>query len=78
MEKDARIYVAGDTGLAGSALAARLRTEGHVRILSRRHAALDLTRQEDVEAFFEAERPEYVFLPAALMGGIVANAPRPC
>ena len=77
MDRDSRIYIAGHTGLVGSALDARLRADGHTRILTRRHADLDLTRQSEVESFFEAERPEYVFLAAARVGGIGANAARP-
>jgi GDP-L-fucose synthase len=77
MDRDSRIYVAGHTGLVGSALDACLRADGHRRILTRRHADLDLTRQREVESFFETERPEYVFLAAARVGGIGANAARP-
>lgn len=73
MEKDAKIYVAGHRGLVGSALMRQLAARGYTNLLTRTHAELDLTRQADVEAFFAAERPEYVFLAAAKVGGILAN-----
>ncbi|MEJ5210005.1 MAG: GDP-L-fucose synthase [Burkholderiales bacterium] len=73
MEKDAKIYVAGHGGLVGSALMRQLTARGYTNLLTRTHAELDLTRQADVEAFFAAERPEYVFLAAAKVGGILAN-----
>ncbi len=73
MDKDSRIYVAGHRGLAGSAILRRLRAEGYTNIVVRRHAELDLTKQDQVERFFASERPEYVFLAAAYVGGIVAN-----
>ncbi len=73
MEKNARIYVAGHRGLVGSAIVRRLRAEGYSDIILRTSAELDLTRQADVERFFEQERPEYVFLAAAKVGGILAN-----
>lgn len=77
MEKDARIYVAGHTGMVGSAIVRRLRKEGYANLLLRTHAQLDLTRQEQVEALFAAEKPEYVFLAAAKVGGIQANSEEP-
>ncbi len=73
MEKEAKIYVAGHRGMVGSAIVRELQRQGYNNILTRTHAELDLTRQEAVEAFFAAERPEYVFLAAAKVGGIVAN-----
>ncbi|MCS7080831.1 MAG: GDP-L-fucose synthase [Chloracidobacterium sp.] len=73
MEKDAKIYVAGHRGLVGSALVRRLQAEGFTNLVLRTRAELDLTRQADVEAFFAAERPAYVFLAAAKVGGILAN-----
>ncbi|BDV00887.1 GDP-L-fucose synthase [Thermodesulfomicrobium sp. WS] len=73
MPIDARIYVAGHRGLVGSALMRQLTARGYTNLLTRTHAELDLTRQADVEAFFAAERPEYVFLAAAKVGGIYAN-----
>jgi GDP-L-fucose synthase len=69
----ARIYVAGHRGLVGSAIWRRLQEAGYERLLTRRHAELDLTEPAAVQAFFEAERPEYVFLAAAKVGGIQAN-----
>jgi len=73
MEKDAKIYVAGHRGMVGSAIARELTRQGYTNILTRTHAELDLTRQQEVEDFFAAEKPEYVFLAAAKVGGIVAN-----
>jgi len=73
MEKGAKIYVAGHRGLVGSAIVRKLREECFTNLLLRTHAELDLTRQGEVEAFFESERPEYVFLAAARVGGILAN-----
>ncbi|AEP12970.1 MULTISPECIES: GDP-L-fucose synthase [Chloracidobacterium] len=73
MEKDAKIYVAGHRGLVGSAIVRKLRAEGYTNLLLRTRAELDLTRQMEVEAFFAAERPAYVFLAAAKVGGILAN-----
>jgi GDP-L-fucose synthase len=77
MEKSARIFVAGHRGLVGSAIARALSSAGHDRLLLRTHRELDLSRQTDVEKFFEHERPEYVFLAAARVGGILANDTRP-
>ena len=73
MHKDARIYVAGHRGLVGSAIVRRLQAAGHQNPLLRTHAELDLTDEHATRAFFEATRPEYVFLAAAKVGGIVAN-----
>jgi len=73
MNPQAKIYVAGHRGLAGSSIVRRLRAAGHDNLVHRTHAELDLTDQAAVEAFFEAERPEYVFLAAAKVGGIHAN-----
>jgi len=73
MEKEAKVYVAGHTGLVGSAILRRLRELGYNNIVVRTHAELDLTRQADTEAFLEEERPQYVFLAAAKVGGILAN-----
>jgi len=77
MRTDSRIYVAGHRGLAGSAIVRRLRDGGYGNLLLRTHAELDLTDQGAVRAFFAAERPEYVFLAAAKVGGILANSTRP-
>ena len=70
----AKIYIAGHRGLVGSAIVRKLKKEGYNNLVVRSHSELDLTRQEDVEAFFEKERPEYVFLAAARVGGILANS----
>lgn len=74
IRKDAKIYIAGHRGMVGSAIARRLAAEGYSHLVLRSHAELDLTRQQDVETFFERERPEYVFLCAAKVGGILANS----
>ncbi|MHB0983882.1 MAG: GDP-L-fucose synthase family protein [Thiobacillus sp.] len=73
MDKNARIYIAGHRGLVGSALMRNLRARGHTNFLTRTHAELDLTSQTAVEAFLAAEKPDYVFLAAARVGGILAN-----
>ena len=73
MQRDARIYLAGHTGLAGSAILRALERAGHSNLLLRRHAELELTDARAVAAFLQAERPEYVFLAAAKVGGILAN-----
>ena len=73
MNKDAKIYVAGHRGMVGSAIVRELQRQGYNNIITRTHKELDLTRQIDVEEFFETEKPEYVFLAAAKVGGIVAN-----
>ena len=77
MNDDARIFVAGHQGLVGSAIARRLRDLGYTSLLLRTRAELDLCNQAAVEAFFAAERPEYVFLAAAKVGGILANSTYP-
>jgi GDP-L-fucose synthase len=68
-----KIYIAGHRGLVGSALMRNLREKGHTNFLTRTHAELDLTSQSAVEAFFATEKPDYVFLAAAKVGGIHAN-----
>ncbi len=73
MDKYAKIYIAGHKGMVGSAIQRELEKLGYVNVVTRTHKELDLTRQEQVEAFFEEERPEYVFLAAAKVGGIIAN-----
>jgi GDP-L-fucose synthase len=73
MHSDSRIYVAGHTGLVGSALCRKLEAEGYTNLITASHGELDLERQADVEGFFEKEKPEYVFLAAAKVGGIWAN-----
>ncbi|HEV8145000.1 MAG TPA: GDP-L-fucose synthase [Bryobacteraceae bacterium] len=77
MDRSARIYVAGHRGMVGSAIVRRLEEDGYTSLLRRSHAELDLTRQEAVEKFFAAERPEYVFDAAARVGGILANSSYP-
>ena len=74
MEKNAKIYVAGHRGMVGSAIVRELQRQGYENLLTVTHTELDLTRQEAVERFFAAEKPEYVFLAAAKVGGIMANA----
>lgn len=73
MEKNVKIYVAGHRGLVGSAIVRRLEAEGYNNILVRTHQELDLIDQSAVEAFFTKEKPDYVFLSAAKVGGIQAN-----
>jgi GDP-L-fucose synthase len=73
VERGAKIYVAGHTGLAGSAILRALERAGHANFVLRRHAELELTDASAVRAFFERERPDYVFLAAAKVGGILAN-----
>jgi GDP-L-fucose synthase len=73
MNTGSRIYVAGHRGLAGSAIVRALREQGFENFVFRTHAELDLSRQAEVEKFFEKEKPEYVFLAAAYVGGILAN-----
>jgi GDP-L-fucose synthase len=73
MEKDAKIYVAGHRGLVGSAIMKKLKKEGYNNLVYRTSSELDLRRQEKVEEFFKEEKPEYVILAAAKVGGIQAN-----
>ena len=73
MNKDSKIYVAGHKGLVGSAILKNLQEKGYNNIVTRTHKQLDLTNQVAVETFFREEKPEYVFLAAAKVGGIVAN-----
>ena len=74
MEKGAKIFVAGHRGMVGSAIVRTLEKEGYDNIITRSHKELDLCRQEEVEQFFSHEKPEYVFLAAAKVGGIMANS----
>lgn len=73
MEKNAKIYVAGHNGMVGSAIIRNLNGKGYFNIVTREFGELDLTRQSQVEDFFETEKPDYVFLAAAKVGGIYAN-----
>ncbi len=73
MDKNAKIYVAGHRGLVGSAIIRKLESEGYFNIIKKSHNELDLTDQKSTRDFFEKERPEYVFLAAAKVGGIHAN-----
>lgn len=73
LDHQSRIYVAGHEGMVGSALMRRLQAAGYRNLIVRTHAALDLTEQSAVRAFFASERPDYVFLAAAKVGGILAN-----
>ena len=74
MEKDAKIYVAGHKGMVGSAICRALQRNGYTNIITRSHKELDLCRQVAVEEFFSREKPDYVFLAAAKVGGIMANS----
>ena len=73
MNHDSKIYVAGHRGMVGSAIVRELQRRGYNNLVLRTHGELDLRRQEAVERFFATERPEYVFVAAAKVGGIVAN-----
>ncbi len=77
MEQNSKIYVAGHTGMVGSAIVRALKSAGYTNIICESHSELDLTRQADVENFFAAENPEYVFVAAAKVGGIKANSTYP-
>ena len=73
MKKDSKIYVAGHRGLVGSAIVKNLQEKGYTNIITRTHSELDLTDQQAVAEFFQIEKPEYIFLAAAKVGGIIAN-----
>lgn len=77
MEKSAKIYVAGHRGMVGSAIVRALKNQGYTNIITRTSKELDLRRQIDVEEFFVKEKPDYVFLAAAKVGGILANNEAP-
>ena len=77
MKTTSKIYIPGHTGLVGSAVIRLLKARGFANLVTRSSKELDLCRQADVEAFFEAERPEYVFLYAAKVCGIPANSTYP-
>ena len=73
MEKQAKIYVAGHRGMVGSAICRALEAQGYTNLIKRTSKELDLRDQQAVEEFFRAEKPDYVFLAAAKVGGILAN-----
>ncbi len=77
MNKDAKIYIAGHRGMVGSAICRKLEKAGYMNLIQRSHKELDLACQKDVLKFFEIEKPEYVFLAAAKVGGILANSTYP-
>ncbi|MCH5247003.1 MAG: GDP-L-fucose synthase [Muribaculaceae bacterium] len=77
MKKNSKIYVAGHRGMVGSAIVRELQRQGYDNIVTRTHSELDLTDQKAVEEFFREEKPEYVFLAAAKVGGIEANNTQP-
>jgi GDP-L-fucose synthase len=77
MEKTSKIYIAGHRGLVGSAMLRCLQAKGYTNIITKTHAELDLLNQQSVHTFFEQEKPEYVFLAAAKVGGIGANSTYP-
>ncbi len=77
MDKYAKIYVAGHKGLVGSSIVRELKRKGYNNLILKSHSELDLERQEEVENFFKRERPEYVFLAAAKVGGIMSNKTYP-
>jgi len=77
MNKDSKIYLAGHAGMAGSAIDRKLKNEGYTNIVTRTHKELDLTNQQQTQEFFQKERPEYVILAAAKVGGIKAHLTYP-
>jgi len=77
MEKESKIYVAGHRGLVGSSLKRKLESKDYTNLIFRTHKELDLTNQQAVNEFFEQDKPEYVFLAAAKVGGILANSTYP-
>jgi GDP-L-fucose synthase len=77
MEKNSKIYVAGHAGMVGSAIIRKLRNDGYINLIYKTYSELDLKNYKDVERFFVKEKPEYVFLAAAVVGGIQANIDNP-
>ena len=77
MDKNAKIFVAGHRGLVGSAIVGKLKAEGYSNLLLRTSREVDLRNQAAVADFFTKEKPEYVFLAAAKVGGIIANSSCP-
>ena len=76
MEPNSKIYIAGHKGLVGSTILRKLKEKGYVNLIYKSYNELDLTNQNDVESFFKKEKPDYVFLAAAKVGGILANSTR--
>src|SRR6185436_15417487 len=77
MEKDSRVFVAGHRGLVGSAIGRELQRQGFTRVIERTHAELDLLDASVVREFYAQEKPEFVFVAAARVGGIFANSTHP-
>ena len=77
LDRNAKVYIAGHKGLVGSALLRRFEKEGFTNIITRTSSELNLINQAEVEKFFEAEKPDYVLLAAAKVGGILANSTYP-
>jgi GDP-L-fucose synthase len=75
MEKNAKIYIAGHRGMVGSAIVRKLQNEGYENLLLRTSAELDLRNQDATETFFKEQKPDYVFLAAAKVGGILPTIP---
>ncbi len=73
MDRQKRIYIAGHRGLVGSAIVRRLQADGYENLIFKSHQVLDLTQQSAVQTFFQTEKPDYVILAAAKVGGILAN-----
>ena len=73
MKKDSKIYIAGHKGLVGSAILKKLEENGFTQLITKTHKELDLTNNHEVSSFFKEQQPEYVFLVAAKVGGIIAN-----
>ena len=77
MHKQAKIYVAGHRGMVGSSIWRQLKAQGYCNLIGFSSGELDLTNQSQVENFFQTQKPDYVFLAAARVGGILANATYP-
>jgi len=77
MDKNDKIYVAGHRGMVGSAIVRKLESEGYINIITKTHSQLDLKNQIDTQKFFEEEKPDYVFIAAAKVGGIMVNKDYP-
>jgi len=73
MNKSSKIYISGHNGMVGSAIVRKLKSQGYLNLITRNSAELDLRNQDQVNAFFEIEKPEFVYLAAAKVGGIIAN-----